>query len=135
MPAGIPILNWSVSNSRSGGHVDSGPPTGKVCGEWRREGCAIDLPRARLDAGGLSAATAVAAPILAYAEFAAAVKNALRDANRPDLLARNPLPRDGMCNHGGSVGPQELRSLLCETVRTLFGNPRDETLRRVLELT
>jgi hypothetical protein len=25
--------------------------------------------------------------------------------------------------------------LLCETVRTLFGNPRDETLRRVLELT
>jgi hypothetical protein len=36
-----------------------------------------------------AAATAVAAPILAYAEFAAAVKNALRDANRPDLLARN----------------------------------------------
>jgi hypothetical protein len=82
-----------------------------------------------------AAATAVAAPRLAYAEFAAAVKDALRDANRPDLLARNPLLRDGICNHGGSAGPQELRSLLCETVGTLFGNPRDETLRRVLELT
>jgi TolB-like protein len=77
----------------------------------------------------------VAAPTLAYAEFAAAVKDALRDANRPDLLARNPLLRDGICNLGGSAGPQELRSLLCETVGTLFGNPRGETLRRVLELT
>jgi hypothetical protein len=82
-----------------------------------------------------AAATAVAAPRLAYAEFAAAIKDALRDANRPDLLARNPLLRDGICNHGGSAGPQELRSLLCDTVGTLFGNPRDETLRRVLELT
>jgi TolB-like protein len=77
----------------------------------------------------------VAAPTLAYAEFAAAVKDALRDANRPDLLARNPLLRSGICNVGGSAGPQELRSLLRETVGTLFGNPRDETLRRVLELT
>ena len=82
-----------------------------------------------------AAATAVAAPRLAYAEFAAAVKDALRDANRPDLLARNPLLRDGIRNLGGSAGPQELRSLLCETVGTLFGNPRDEALRRVLELT
>jgi TolB-like protein len=77
----------------------------------------------------------VAAPTLAYAEFAAAVKDALRDAKRPDLLARNPLLRDGICNLGGSAGPQELRSLLCETVGTLFGNRRDEALRRVLELT
>jgi TolB-like protein len=63
------------------------------------------------------------------------VKDALREANRPDLLARNPLLRDGSCNHGGPAGPQELRSLLRETVGTWFGNPRDETLRRVLELT
>jgi TolB-like protein len=72
---------------------------------------------------------------LDYAEFAAAVKDALRDAHSPDLLARNPLLRDGICNLGGSAGPQELRSLLCETVGTLFGNARDEKLRRVLELT
>jgi len=81
------------------------------------------------------AALMVATPTLAYADFAAAVKDALRDAHSPDLLARNPLLRDGLCNLGLSAGPQELRALLCETVGTLFGNPRDEKLRRVLELT
>jgi TolB-like protein len=82
-----------------------------------------------------AAATAVAAPTLAYAEFAAAVKDALRDVHSPDLLARNPLLRDGICNLGESAGPRELKELLCETVSTLFGNARDEKLRRVIELT
>jgi TolB-like protein len=68
-------------------------------------------------------------------EFAAAVKDALRDAHSPDLLARNPLLRDGLCNFSRSAGPQELKALLCETVGTLFGNARDEKLRRILELT
>jgi len=81
------------------------------------------------------AALMVATPTLAYADFAAAVKDALRDAHSPDLLARNPLLRQGLCNLGLSAGPQELRALLCETVGTLFGNPRDEKLRRILELT
>ena len=77
----------------------------------------------------------VATPTFAYADFAAAVRDALRDAHSPDLLARNPLLLRGMCNLGGSAGPQELRALLSETVGTLFGNPRDERLRRVIELT
>jgi len=68
-------------------------------------------------------------------EFASAVKDALRDVHSPDLLALNPLLRDGICNLGGSTGPQELKALLCETVRALFGNARDEKLRRILELT
>jgi TolB-like protein len=76
-----------------------------------------------------------AAPTLAYADFAAAVKDALRDVHSPDLLARNPLLRDGICKLGRSAGPQELKALLCETVGALFGNPRDEKLRRVLEVT
>jgi hypothetical protein len=50
----------------------------------------------------------VATPTLAYADFVAAVKDALRDAKRPDLLARNPLLRSGICNLGGSAGSQEL---------------------------
>lgn len=74
-------------------------------------------------------------PTLAYAEFAAAVKDALRDVHSPDLLSRNPLLLHDICNLGRSAGPQELRALLCETVGTLFGNARDEKLRRVLELT
>jgi TolB-like protein len=74
-------------------------------------------------------------PAITYAEFAGAVKDALRDVHSPDLLARNPLLRDGLWDFGGSAGPQELRTLLCETVGTLFGNARDEKLRRILELT
>ena len=74
-------------------------------------------------------------PAITYGEFAAAVKYALRDVHSPDLLARNPLLSDGLWNFGGSAGPQELRTLLCETVHTLFGNARDEKLRRILELT
>jgi TolB-like protein len=72
---------------------------------------------------------------ITYGEFAAAVKDALRDVHSPDLLARNPLLRDGLWHFGGSAGPQELRALLCETVHTLFDNARDEKLRRILELT
>jgi len=74
-------------------------------------------------------------PAITYGEFAAAVKYTLRDVHSPDLLARNPLLSDGLWNFGGSAGPQELRTLLCETVHTLFGNARDEKLRRILELT
>src|SRR5215471_9703930 len=74
-------------------------------------------------------------PSITYGEFAAAVKDALRDVHSPDLLARNPLLRDGLWNFGGSAGPQELKTLLCETVHTLFGNARDEKLRRILDLT
>jgi TolB-like protein len=74
-------------------------------------------------------------PAIAYVEFAAAVKDALRDVHSPDLLARNPLLRDGLWNFGRSAGPQELQALLCETVHTLFDNARDEKLRRILELT
>jgi TolB-like protein len=72
---------------------------------------------------------------LNYAEFAAAVKDALRDVHSPDLLARNPLLLHGVCNLGRSAGPHELRALLSETVSTLFANPRDEKLCQVLKLT
>jgi hypothetical protein len=36
-------------------------------------------------------AAPMVAPTLAYADFAAAVKDALRDVHSPDLLSRNPL--------------------------------------------
>jgi hypothetical protein len=86
-------------------------------------------------ATSMAAASMAAAPALAYAEFAAALKNALRDVHSPDLLARNPLLGDGICNFGGLAGPLELKALLSETVSTLFDNARDEKLRRVVELT
>ena len=75
------------------------------------------------------------APALAYPDFAAALKDALRDFHSADLLARNPLLRSGIGNLAGSAGPLDLKALLSQTVSTLFGNPRDEKLRRVIELT
>ena len=86
---------------------------------------------------GPPSAGAVELPMraLAYADFAAALKEALRDFHSPDLLARNPLLRGGISNLGRSAGPVDLKALLSETVSTLFGNPRDEKLRRVIELT
>jgi TolB-like protein len=82
-----------------------------------------------------SAAAIPAAPTLGYAEFAAALREALRDIHSPDLLARNPLLRSGIGGLDPSAGPSELRALLCEAVDTLFGNAHDERLRRVLQVT
>src|SRR5262249_61183085 len=76
-----------------------------------------------------------ATSVLGYADFAAAVRDALRSFHSPDLLARNLLLRNGICDLGLSAGPAELRALLTETVGALFGNPRDEKLCRVIELT
>ena len=81
------------------------------------------------------AAQMTATPALAYGEFAAALKDALRAFHSLDLLARNPLLRFGMHNLAASAGPLELQTLLNESANALFGNPRDEKLRRVIELT
>jgi len=101
---------------------------------------AAELERPIFDARDVPPAAApaplmAATPALAYADFVAAVKDALRDIHSPDLLSRNPLLFHGICNLSKSAGPQELKTLLCETVGALFGNARDEKLRRVLELT
>src|SRR5262249_17789154 len=76
-----------------------------------------------------------AARALTYQDSAAALKSALRDFHSTDLLARNPLLHSGIGSLNGSTGPLDLKALLSETVSTLFGNPRDEKLRRVIELT
>jgi TolB-like protein len=111
-----------------------GPPAGIYAGDGaagsdRPSFNAPDLPPT-VPPGGETAARA-----LTYADFAAALKDALHDFHSADLLARNPLLRGGIGNLGSSAGPLDLKALLSETVNTLFGNPRDEKLRRVIELT
>jgi TolB-like protein len=71
---------------------------------------------------------------LAYADFAAAINSALRDFRRPDLLARNPL-LGGVFDNVAATGPTELQALLSQTVAQLFGNTRDDKVRRIFELT
>ena len=74
-----------------------------------------------------------AAP-LAYADFAAAINSTLRDFHRPDLLARSPL-LGGVFDNVAATGPTELQALLSQTVAQLFGNARDDKVRRIFELT
>jgi TolB-like protein/class 3 adenylate cyclase len=75
------------------------------------------------------------APVLAYPDFVAALRNALRDFSRPDLLAGNPLLRSRLFAKHDRAGPADLRALLSETVDALFASARDEKLRRVIEFT
>lgn len=56
-----------------------------------------------------------------------AVRAALRDLDRPDLLARNPLARPD--------GPEALRERVLAAVDALRGHPRDAKLYRALDRT
>jgi hypothetical protein len=104
-------------------------PTGR-CAE--NDVVASGQPNARplgLPTTALPLATAAG---LSSRDFVKAVKDALSNYHSPDLLAQNPLLRAGISNLSG---PKELRALLCETASLLFDNPRDEKLRRIIELT
>jgi TolB-like protein/tetratricopeptide (TPR) repeat protein len=67
-------------------------------------------------------------------DFAAALKQALVDFTRPDLLERSPLLEAKLLQTRGTAGVAELQSLIAEAVETLFASPRDEKYRRVIEL-
>jgi TolB-like protein/Flp pilus assembly protein TadD len=71
---------------------------------------------------------------LPFSRFVSALKSALRDFRRPDLLAQNPLMRSHLMAARGPR-PADLQTLLTETTAALFVSPRDQKLRRVLELT
>lgn len=71
---------------------------------------------------------------LPYPKFAGALKSALRDFRRPDLLADNPLMRSRLMS-ARDAHPSELQALLRETAASLFQSPRDQKLHRVLDLT
>jgi TolB-like protein/Flp pilus assembly protein TadD len=72
---------------------------------------------------------------LTYEEFAAALKDALRNYNRSDLLLCNPLLQSRQLARRTNASPAALKALLTETADALFTNdPRDQKLRRVLEL-
>ncbi|HEX3524391.1 MAG TPA: tetratricopeptide repeat protein [Stellaceae bacterium] len=75
--------------------------------------------------------------MLARSEFESAVKDALRNFTRADLLAGNALLQSRiLAGHGtGTATPQALRILLAQTAETLFANDRDQRLYRVLDLT
>jgi hypothetical protein len=72
--------------------------------------------------------------VLSQPEFEAAVRQALRDYTRPDLLAANPLMRSRLVSKAAepSVPATELQALLHEASAILRGNPKDEKLYRAI---
>jgi hypothetical protein len=71
---------------------------------------------------------------LSYDEFVDVLKTALRNFNRPDLLARSPLLLSRLITAGAGANGADLQGLLIGTVNALFAGPKDERLRRVIEV-
>jgi hypothetical protein len=76
--------------------------------------------------------------VLSQPEFDQAVRQALRDLRRPDLLGRNPLLRTRLArDRAGGEEPSAtvLEALVCAAVETLGEHPRDDKLLRAVERT
>ena len=75
--------------------------------------------------------------VLSHPEFEQAVRQALHDWRRPDLLRRNPLMRTRVvCDHGGAEPDvAELDSLLRDAVDALADDPRADKLVRAVDRT
>jgi hypothetical protein len=76
--------------------------------------------------------------VLSQPEFDQAVRQALRDLRRPELLARNPLLRTRLVrDRAGDEEPSAavLEALVCAAVETLGEHPRDDKLLRAVERT
>jgi hypothetical protein len=76
--------------------------------------------------------------VLSQPDFADAVRQALRDLNRPDLLARNPLLRTRLIHdHAGKAEADGavLQGVLHMAVEVLSQNPRDDKILRAVERT
>jgi hypothetical protein len=75
--------------------------------------------------------------VLSEPEFAAAVRQALRDYTRPDALATNPLLHSRLTVEaaGGEPEAATLQALIREAAEALQANPRDEKLYRAIHRT
>ena len=73
--------------------------------------------------------------VLAEPQFREAVRQALRDLNRPDRLAANPLLRSALvrtrAEEAGDIAA--LQALLREAAGTLMANPKDRRFYRAIE--
>ena len=73
--------------------------------------------------------------VLAHLDFHLAVRQALRDLHRPDLLARNPLVRTRLVADAGSADATTLAALIRQAVDALAADPRDDRLHRAVDRT
>jgi hypothetical protein len=112
--------------------------------DWRTEPAPVwlDVMSERelaSDSPADAAATSRLQPLLVLSEpeFAAAVRQALRDYTRPDALAANPLLRSRLTVEaaGGMPDVGTLRTRIREAAEQLRANPRDEKLYRAIHRT
>jgi len=76
--------------------------------------------------------------VLSQPDFTDAVRRALHDLHRADLLARSPLLRTRLLRErtgAADPNPKDLDSMLREAVATLRQHPRDDKLLRAVERT
>jgi hypothetical protein len=111
--------------------------------DWRRTGLEewLELMEAREladePAGGAPPPLPAPELALSQAEFADAVRRALRDLRRREALAANPLAAARVVRERGAGEPvaEVLEALLREAVASLQADPRDEKLHRALDRT
>jgi AAA ATPase domain len=73
--------------------------------------------------------------VLSQTDFTDAVRQALRDLHRPELLARNPLLRTRLAHDYAGADARALEGLLRAAVDALRQHPRDDKLLRAVERT
>ncbi|MEV1243454.1 ATP-binding protein [Nonomuraea sp. NPDC049750] len=104
--------------------------------DWRAVPARAWLERMnRLPAGGPGAATAELA-VLSRAEFAEAVREALRQLSRPDALATSPLTRTRLiAERAGRDPAAALGDLLRQVIDDLRADPRSVKFHQALSVT
>ena len=94
--------------------------------------------RALAQDAALQPETTPGVQVLSQQEFTEAVRQALRDLHRPDVLARNPLLRTRVAHDQAERGAPDagtLDAIVREAVAALGHNPRDDKLLRAVERT
>jgi hypothetical protein len=109
--------------------------------DWRREPADVWLDimgerelATEMKPETLEAKETVPLIVLSQPEFEEAVRSALRDYTRPDMLAKNPLLRSRIIAEKAdrTAAPKALQQLLQEAASILRSNPRDTRLYRAL---
>jgi hypothetical protein len=133
--AGLPRAtgaDFSVGGRRYGlfAHDFRRVPIEVVTQQWTEVALADDV---------LSLPAPAAAPeavVLAHAEFDRAVRRALHDLRRPDLIERNPLTQARLVSHVEPANrAKALESLVRQAIDSLTQDPRDDKLFRAVERT
>jgi hypothetical protein len=142
--AGAPLMGYiDFQRTPRADFEVEGRRYGVFARDWRRGGgeAWLDLMGERELGGEAPPAAQPSEPAamlaLSQPEFAAAVRRALRDLNRPAALAGNPLLRARMVadRKRGASGPEALAALLRDAVAALAKDPRAEKLVRALDRT